>query len=91
MKGEWSYTQTHGASTYQVSMQKYLCYGSCCRLGTLWHREEMVQTTNSWPLVHFTYTGFDKRLGKHLWSLIPILNHKLSVQMPQLYQNYLLA
>lgn len=77
----------HSPST----MQKYSCYGSCCRPSTLWHREEMVQTTDSWSMAHCTYTGFDKCLGEHLWSLIPILNHKLRVQVPQLYQNYLLA
>lgn len=56
--------------------------------GTLWHREEVVQLTDS-CLACCTYTDFSKCLSKHLWSLI--LNYTLSTQIPKLYQNYSLA
>lgn len=87
IKAEWSYNQIHNQlikyqyesiPTVDPAVGQVLC-----------GKEELVQTANSCPLAYCTYVGFAKSLSGYLWSLIPVLNQKLNLQMSHLFLNIL--
>lgn len=76
-KAEGFSNPIHGASAHQLPSEERSCRGACCRPGAPRRWEGTVRTTSSWPLASWAYTGFNKCLRRHFWSLTPVFNQKL--------------